>query len=195
MFFRDLKMKAGAVKAVTLADVHMPVRLGHGDAEKLFAEPLKQPLAAAGLGTVMGCMRRKRANGEVIGVDLYLGLRHPSAETLKTVARMLEHLSAPLGSSIRLSDAQGTPLLFGRSEGLELSIARDAIPNAEACRKLSKICNRAIEKIGVTRGWAEQGGRTRFFFYSEDIAAMQEGLLNILSGYPEYHGASLRRLA
>lgn len=195
MFFRDLKMKAGEVKAVTLADVHLPVRLGHGDAEKLFAEPLKQQLAAASLGTVMGCMRRKRANGEVIGVDLYLGLRRPNADTLKTVAGMLEQLSAPFGSSIRLSEAQGTPLLFGRSEGLELSIARDAIPNAEACRKLSKICHHAIGDLGVTRGWTEQDDRTRFFFYSEDFATMQETLLSVLANYPEYHGASLRRVA
>lgn len=195
MFFRDLRMKAGAVKAVTLADVHMPVRLGHGDAEKLFADPLKQQLAAAALGTVMGCMRRKRANGEVIGVDLYLGLRNPSLDTLRTVADMLERLSAPFGSSIRLSDAQGTPLLFGRSEGLELSLAKDAIPNAEACRKLSRICLHAIGKIGVDRGWTEQDGRTRFFFYGDDFLRMQEGLLSILSNYPEYHGASLRRLA
>lgn len=195
MFFRDLKHKSGAVQPVTLADVHMPVRLGHRDAQKLFGDPLKDQLAAAGLGTVMGCMRRKRANGSVIGVDLYLGLRRPGLATLKAVAGMLEALSAPFGSSIRYSDAQGTPLLFGRSEGLELSVANSATPNAEACRKLSKLCYRAIGNIGVNRGWVEREGQTHFYFYGEDVTAMQNGLVRVLSNYPEYSGASLRRLA
>lgn len=195
MFFRDLKYKTGVAQPVTLADVHMPVRLGHRDAKQLFAEPLKERLAAAGLGTVMGCMRRKRANGTVIGVDLYLGLRRPGTETLKMVAAMLEDLSAPFGSSIRYTDAQGTPLLFGRTEGLELSVSTKAAPNAEACRKLADLCQSAISAVGVDRGWTEQDGRTRFFFYGEDLAAMQRGLVRILADYPEYSGASLRRLA
>ena len=195
MFIRDLKFKSGTAHAVTLADVNMPVRLGYRDAEALFANPLKQQLAATSLGTVMGCMQRKRANGSVIGVDLYLGLRKPGIATLKTVAGMLEELSAPFGSSIRFSDAQGTPLLFGRTEGLELSVASKTIPNAKACRKLADICHQATSSIGVNRGWVEQDGRTRFFFYSEDVSAMQQGLIRILSKYPEYSGASLKRLA
>lgn len=195
MMFRDLKFKTEKVHAVTLADVHMPVRLGHRDAEKLFADPLKQQLAAISLGTVMGCMRRKRANDEVIGVDLYLGLRQPGRSALETVAQLLEGLSAPLGSSIRFSDAPGTPLLFGRAEGLELSIANDVTPDADARRNLAEICREAIAKIGVNRGWVESEGQTRFFFYGEDFSAMKQGLSRILAEHPRFRDANLRRLA
>ncbi len=195
MLFRDLKHKTGQAHAVTLADVHMPVRLGHRDADKLFATPLKEQLAAASLGTVMGCMRRKRANGDVIGVDLYLGLRQPGRATLKTVADMLETLSAPCGSSIRFSDAPGTPLLFGRTEGLELTIANDLAPDADTRRALAELCRGAIAKIGVNRGWVEKDGQTRFFFYGEDFSAMKQDLARILSQHPQFSDASLRRLA
>lgn len=195
MMFRDLKFKPGKVHAVTLADVHMPVRLGHRDAKKLFQEPLKEQLAAAALGTVMGCMRRKRANGDVIGVDLYLGLRKPGRATLETVAGMLEELSAPFGSSIRFSDAHGTPVLFGKAEGIELSVANEAAPTAAARKELAQLCRRAMSRGGVNRGWSEADGRTRFFFYSEDFATMKEGIAKVLSDYPQFADASLRRLA
>ncbi|MEO1536486.1 MAG: hypothetical protein AAFR73_02050 [Pseudomonadota bacterium] len=195
MLFRDLKYKAGKAHQVTLADVHMPVRLGHRDADKLFATPLKEQLAAAALGTVMGCMSRKRANGDVIGVDLYLGLRQPGRPALKTVADMLELLSAPCGSSIRFSDAPGTPLLFGRTEGLELSVANRAAPNAETRRALADLCRTAIADASVNRGWVEKEGRTRFFFYGEDFASMKQDLARILADHPQFSNASLRRLA
>ena len=195
MLFREIKHKTGQAHSVTLADVHMPVRLGHRDAKKLFADPLKDQLAATSLGTVMGCMRRKRANGEVIGVDLYLGLRKPGRATLKTVADMLELLSAPCGSSIRFSDAPGTPLLFGRTEGLELSIANDRTPDADTRRELAELCRGAISKVGVNRGWVESDGHTRFFFYGENFAAMRDDLVRILADHPQFSDASLRRLA
>ncbi|MEM6386117.1 MAG: hypothetical protein AAF718_07770 [Pseudomonadota bacterium] len=195
MFFRNIKHKAGTAHQVTLADVHMPVRFGHRDADKLFAKPLKDQLAAASLGTVMGCMRRKRANGDVIGVDLYLGLRQPGRAALRTVADMLEALSAPCGSSIRFSDAPGTPMLFGRSEGLELAIANDITPDADTRRSLAELCRSAIAKSGVNRGWVESEGQTRFFFYGEDFASMKEDLARILSNHPQFSDASLRRLA
>ncbi|MEM7752432.1 MAG: hypothetical protein AAF230_03405 [Pseudomonadota bacterium] len=195
MKFRDLKFKTGKVHNVTLADVHMPVRLGHRDAEKLFTTPLKEQLAAMALGTVMGSMRRKRANGDVIGVDLYLGLRQPGRAALETVAALLEDLSAPCGSSIRFSDGPGTPLLFGRAEGLELAIANDVTPDADARRDLAALCHQAIHKIGVNRGWIEKDGHTRFFFYGEDFATMRQDLARILSDHPQFRDAALRRLA
>lgn len=195
MLFRNLKHKKDTAHQITLADVHMPVRLGHRDAEKLFANPLKDQLAAAALGTVMGCMRRKRANGAVIGVDLYLGLRQPGRASLETVAGMLEALSAPFGSSIRFSDAPGTPLLFGRAEGLELAIANDFAPDADTRRALAELCRSAIASIGVNRGWVDQDGQTRFFFYGEDFAAMKQDLVRVLANHPQFSDASLRRLA
>lgn len=195
MLFRDLKHKTGTAHEVTLADVHMPIRMGHRDAKALFATPLKDQLAAASLGTVMGCMRRKRANGDVIGVDLYLGLRQPGRAALQAVADILETLSAPCGSSIRFSDAPGTPLLFGRTEGLELTIANDVTPNADARRALAELCRDAIQKGAVNRGWVEKDGQTRFFFYGEDFSTMRKDLARILSGHPQFSDASLRRLA
>lgn len=195
MFIRDLRLKRGRVQDIVLANVHLPVRLGHRDAAKLFAEPLKAQLAATGLGIVLDCTLRKRDSGEVIGVDLSIGLRDISTSAIARITPMLEQLAAPCGSSLRLVDAPGTPILFGRAEGLELSVDRDAAPTAEARRDLAHLCRAAIETIGVNRGWVEKDGRTRFFFYGEDLTAMRERLMHILSEHPRYSGASLRRLA
>ena len=195
MFFKNLKMKQGVTLSVTLAEAHLPVRLGHRDADKIFGDPLRAQLAAAGLGVLNDCRLRLSYKGEITGVDLFLGLRDGSRDGLKTVTRMLEALKAPLGSSIRLSDGFGDPLIFGTTEGLELSIASEATPNAETRRELALTCRKAMENNAVSRGWARRKGETVFYFYGESFSQMQETLTQILSGHPRFAGAVTRRLA
>lgn len=195
MFFRDLRMKRGAVLDVTLAEVHLPVRLGHRDAGKLFAEPLKAKLAAAGLGTVQGVTLRQRGTGEVVGVDLQLALTDASRQALRTVTGMLEALAAPLGSAIRVSGGTGRPIIFGRAEGLEVSVGVEDAPDAEARRELAMVCRDAIDTIAVNRGWARTDGRTRLFFYGEDTKAMKRNLGEILAEHPRFGTAKVKRLA
>ncbi len=195
MFFRDLIHKPGKTLDVQLANVHLPVKLGHRDAKKLFADPLKDQLAAASLGTVIDCKRRVRANGLVNGVDLYLGLTRTTSDALLSVTRMLEILSAPCGSSIRLSEGVGDPILFGRTEGLELSIETEAAPDADARRELAMTCREAIEAISVSRGWNVSDERTQFYFYGEDFSEMKSRLSRTLRDHPLYADAMLRRVA
>ena len=195
MFFRDVKPKEGATVEVVLADVHLPVKLGHRDAPKLFAEPLKAQLAVAALGTVLDCRRRTWANGVVKGVDLLLGLRDPSQDGLLSVACMLNALAAPCGSSIRLADGIGSPIPFGRTEGLELSIGSDVTPDAEARRDLAMTCKDAIEQIGVSRGWDTSQDRTLFYFYGENFEEMKARLSQTLIEHPQYGDARLKRVA
>lgn len=195
MFIRDIKFKTGQIHDIHLAEVHLPVRLGHRDARRIFAEPLKAQLAATAMGTVMECKLRKRANEDVIGVDLFLGLTQTSKASLKLVTEMLEQLSAPLGSSIRLSDAPSSVMTFGRAEGIELSVDQSTTPNAEARRNLAELCRGALRNLGVNRGWVEKNGRTSLFFYGENYLAMETGLAKVLDAHPVYSRASLRRLA
>lgn len=195
MFFRDLKPKAGAIIDVTLAEAYLPVKLGHRDASAIFAEPLEQQLAAAGLGVVTGCEMRQRVGGEVHGVELYLGLRDTSRPTLELVGRMLERLSAPCGSSIRIVDGVGEPVLFGVTEGLELSVGTNIAPDKDARRDLVRACRDAMSEIAVSRGWTRNEDRTLFYFYGESYAEMRESLIRILESHPRFAGAALRRMA
>lgn len=194
MFFRDLKPKTDVTLDVALARVHLPVRLGHRDARKSFAEPLARQLAAAGLGVVTECTAHGSAPADVFGVDLHLGLTRADRATLETVARMLEHLAAPCGSSIRLAEG-GQPLVFGASEGLELSLEADAAPTAEARRGIARTCADALREDGVFRGWVERGGKTVFFFYGQDFTRMRARLAEALSGNPQFRSALTRRMA
>ena len=195
MFFKDLKPKPGAVIETILVNVHLPVKLGHKDANKLFAEPLKAQLAAASLGTVLDCRLRKRASGSVRGVDLYIGLRDATQDALLTIARMLEALSAPCGSSIRMADGIADPLVFGTTEGLEMSIASHLAPGPDERRDLAKTCHDAIGSMGVSRGWDQFDDRTKFYFYGEDFSEMKERIGKRLQGHPRYGDALLRRMA
>ena len=195
MFFRDVKPKRGVAVDVTLANVHLPVKLGHRDASKLFAEPLRAQMSVAALGTVLECRSRIWANGSVKGVDLLLGLRDHSIDGLRTVVRMLDALAAPCGSSIRLAEGVGNPILFGRTEGLELSVDTQVTPDADARRDLAMTCKHAIEKIGVSRGWDTRNDRTRFYFYGENFEEMKTRLARILAEHPAYGDALLRRVA
>lgn len=195
MFFRDLKPKTNVKLKVTLAEAHLPVRMGHRDAAQIFAKPLGAQLMATGRGTVIDCRAQERGVQNIVGVDLYLGLTDASRNGLETVARMLDHLSAPCGSSLRLSDAfSSDPIVFGSNEGLEVSIQNQAAPNADARRELALTCKSAVEDIGVSRGWAQSNGRTRLYFYGESFAEMQHRLASILKGHPRFGTAITRRM-
>ncbi len=195
MFFRNLRPKKGVTLDVTLTEVHLPVKLGHRDATKIFADPLKKQLAAAGLGSVLDCRLRTRNSGDVIGVDLTLGLTDPSLSAQRTVAGMLEYLAAPCGSSIRIVDGTDDPVIFGVTEGLELSIGTNAAPDADARRDLAMTCRSAMEHLGVSRGWVEKQGRTHFYFYGESFVEMRQSLAKILEEHPRFAQATLRRMA
>lgn len=195
MFFRDLKLKKGSTHSVILADVHLPVRLGHRDAQKVFGAPLIAQLAATSLGTVLSCDTRKRASGAAIGVDIGLGLRDVSEGALKTVAGMLEALSAPCGSSIRLTDGIGDPLLFGVTEGLEIAVETPRTPTPEMRRELALTCRQALETRGVSRGWDLKRDKTVFYFYGESYAEMRARLARVLKATDRFGEATFRRMA
>lgn len=195
MFFRDLKPKKDVTLDVTLAQIHMPVRLGHRDAAKVFGVPLSQQLAAASLGTITGIEERTRTGDDIHGVDIYLGLTDASRPALQTVGRMLEYLSAPCGSSIRLTDAPGDPVLFGVTEGLELSIRNKNAPDAEGRKALAETCRDAIRDLAVSRGWSRRAHRTLFYFYGENFADMKASLTEVLERDPRFSTASMRRMA
>lgn len=195
MFFRDLKFKKGPALKVMLADIHLPVRLGHRDMEKTFIAPFAQQLAAAGLGTVTGFEPLRQTDSDIAGLNIYVGLTDGSKGALETVARMLEHLHAPYGSSIRLTDTPGDPLLFGVTEGLELSIGTEVAPDATARKDLVQTCRTAIADHAVSRGWARRADRTSFYFYGTRFDEMKERLTNVLEDDPRFASAVLRRLA
>lgn len=195
MFFRDLKKKPGQTMKVILADVHLPVKMGHRDAEKVFGAPLDAQLAALNLGSVLGCEARKRASGAAIGVDIALGLNDASENALKTVASLLETLSAPCGSSIRLSEGVGDPHLFGATEGLEVAIGTPQTASPDARRELAHTCTGALKNTGVSRGWERQQDQTVFYFYGESYADMRERLARVLKASTEFGDATIRRMA
>ena len=181
MFFRDLKPKKGVVLDVTLAEVHLPVRLGHRDAESVFAVPLGRQMAALNMGIVTGCRATERDPGVFTGVEITLGLTDPSRKGLEAVAAILNRLHAPCGSSIRLAEG-GIPTVFGTTEGLELSVDSTFAPDADSRRDVAKVCVEALKGQGVFRGWARQDHRTVFYFYGSDFIRMQERLSETLTG-------------
>ncbi len=194
MFFRDLTPKKDVSLEVSLVRVHLPVRLGHRDAEKSFAVPLARQLAAAGLGVVTGCSAFESAPADIFGVDLHLGITNASRENLMVIVRMLEHLAAPCGSSIRLVEG-GEPIVFGVSEGLELSIDSEITPNAEARRNVAQTFSTALKNEGIFRGWVQRGTDTVFYFYGEDFGKMRARLDEVLTTHPRLRSAMTRRMA
>jgi hypothetical protein len=195
MFFRDLKPKPGVTIAVTLVHVHLPVKLGHRDAVATFIGPLSQQLAAANLGAVTGFEPRREGQDEISGLDIFLGVTDPSRSSLETIARMLEFLQAPCGSSIRLSDSISDPVMFGVTEGLELSITSEVAKDPGARKALIETCRDAIQNHAVSRGWTRRNDRTLFYFYGENFARMKENLSQALDDDPRFSGVVLRRMA
>ena len=194
MFFRDLKLKGGSSFEVVLAEARLPVRLGHRDAKVVFGDPLARQLAVAGLGAVTDVRAHQKAPDDISGVTLFLGLRDPSHGGLKTVTNMLENLHAPLGSSLRFSFG-GDPVVFGVTEGLELSVASVEAPDAGSRRHLARTCTKAMDGFAISRGWTQRADRTIFYFYGESFQRMHASLSRLLNADPGFASAIARRLA
>lgn len=193
MFIRNVQPKDGVKLDVVLANVRLPVRLGQRDANRAYADPLKQQMTVTSLGTVLDCRSRKRSNGQIKGVDIYLGLRDPSQNGMLKIAHLLEALAAPCGSSIRLAEGLDAPILFGRTEALELQI--DAAEDADACNTLARSCGAALDNAGVSRGWSRVDESTRFYFYGESFDEMKARLDALLDENPDYDSAAIQRVA
>ncbi len=194
MFFRDLAMKSGATKNVSLAEVRLPVRLGHRDANTAFGEPFSRQLAAAGLGSVTEVKPHEASPSEICGITIYLALTDTSKTALNSIARMLEHLHAPAGSSVRLT-VGGDPVVFGQSECLELSIDSEKAADADSRRDLARTCASAMKDFAVSRGWTNRAGRTIFYFYGDSFQRMQSRLDRLMEENPTLASAKARRLA
>jgi len=194
MFFRDLAMKSNVTKDVSLAEVRLPVRLGHRDANTAFGEPFARQLAAAGLGTVTQVKAHEASPSEICGITMYLALTDTSKTAFNSIARMLEHLHAPAGSSVRLT-VGGDPLVFGQAECLELSIDDEKASNADARRDLARTCASAMKDFAVSRGWSKRAGRTVFYFYGESFQRMQNSVTRLIEENPTLATATARRLA
>ena len=113
---------------------------------------------------------------------------------METIGRMLEMLHAPAGSSIRLT-VGGDPLIFGASEGLELSIASGDAKDAAARRDLAKMCSTAMKDFAINRGWTKRAERTIFYFYGDSFQRMQTTLTRLIEDHPHLATATARRLA
>ncbi|MDD9923535.1 MAG: hypothetical protein OXQ92_14855 [Boseongicola sp.] len=194
MFFRDLQMKKGVQLDVSMAEVRLPVRLGHRDAQATFAEPLSQQLAAASLGMVSEIKAHETAPSDICGITMYLAMTDVSRRSLETVGGMLTQLHAPIGSSIRTSIG-GEPVLFGGAEGLELSVDTAVTPDAICRKELAKSCALAMKDFAISRGWARRADRTLFYFYGESFQRMQDTIERLTQSDPSFSTATARRLA
>lgn len=193
MFFRDLKLKQTTID-VTFVEARLPIRMGHRDASKVFAEPLNRQLAATAMGTLTKVRAHEAGPDDICGVTLYLGLRDASREGLTNVAHMLEFLHAPYGSSIRRADG-GEPILFGIAEGLEISVDSALAPDAPSRRDLAKTCSDAMKGLAINRGWIKRADQTVFYFYGENVRSMQDRLRDAFESHPVLATARARRMA
>lgn len=193
MFFRNLTLKKNAVLSVTPVHVMLPVRLGNGDASTVFAEPLAAQLAAAGLGGVAECRARLKTCGEPEGVDLFLALTDVSNDALQTVVRMLEHLGAPKGSSLRPVDG-GPAVTFGRAVGIGIYVDSRAAAGNEKLQRVTSACVDALGETAILQGTARVEDRIALYFYGRDYKSMKTALARRLKSIPELQSAVTRRL-
>ena len=194
MFFKALKRKpASDSEPVRLhaALAVLPVKIGDQDAEDVFARPLAQQLLATGLGTVTGAHKRYAKSGESHAVALEMSLVRADLGTLKEVARLLEHLDAPLGSSIFFTET-GTTHLFGRTEGL--GIFADATLGEDDRFALLEACTDALGADAVYQGSAIVDKNQVFYFYGDSFNTMQNALSYVMRHDPRCSGAFARRL-
>lgn len=194
MFFKALRKKPvdeAAPVRLHAAVAVMPVKIGGEDPEAVFARPLGQRLLATGLGTVTGSHKRYSKAGEGQAVAIEMSLVSADLGTLKSVARLLEDLDAPLGSSISFTET-GTSHLFGCTEGLGVFIDAEATEDAQF--EALEACTDALGGEAVFQGSGTVGPSKIFYFYGDSFNTMQNALSYVLQHDPRCRGAVARRL-
>lgn len=193
MFFRDLKPKTDVTLMVYPVHAHLPVRLGNHDASEVFGAPLADRLMAAGLGHVTECRARIRNRTETEGVDLFLSLTSITDDAFATVARILEGLGAPQGSTMRMVDG-GPVTTFGRSVGMGVYIDDSRGTDARGVRRMADACVKSMNDAATLAGTARVQDRIAFYFYGDDYAAMRRNLSEGKARHPALRSVVTRRL-
>lgn len=195
MFFRAMRKKPTPDDATPVrlhaATAILPVKIGKEDPEEVFGKPLDDRLRATGLGTVTGTHARYAKSGEGQSIALELALARASLTTLKDVARLLEALDAPLGSSITIAET-GTTHVFGTTEGMGIYIPSTS--NDDDRYALLEACTDALGADAIYQGNATVGENQVFYFYGDSFNTMQNALRYTMLHDPRCQGAVARRL-
>lgn len=148
-----------------------------------YDDPLDEFLQERSAGSVEGGGTMLGANGEVQFADVEVELHDP--DQLELLARVLELLGAPRGSSLTAGD-RTVPV--GRLEGLGLYLNGADLPaEVYATSDVNQVIARLGELLGHAgelHGWWEGPRETALYFYGPSYDAMAQLLSDYVATEP-----------
>lgn len=182
------RRSAPASRARVLALIHLNSRLQPMHRGSVFEDPLDELLAkhAPGSSVVGGGTEFTPETGP-LSCDTEVELAGDPAETLARVVDILEHLGAPVGSWVQISNGEtvGERIPFGVTHGFALSLDGVSLPDevyqTNDINDLIAALASELGDAGELHSWWEGGERTALYFYGTD----PERLRTVLESAPE----------
>ncbi|MEM6636011.1 MAG: hypothetical protein AAF667_08985 [Pseudomonadota bacterium] len=188
MLIKSLRLKSPS-QARHAAEAWLPIALSTPDAEAAFAAPLGRRMATLGIGQVTGTKPRAGDAGAGISLDLMLASNHE--RILTTIARHLEDLDAPVGSSVGFAGSTGR-VNFGRAEALGLFLGS---VDDTARLDVLEACVDALDAAGRYHGSIRKGHDQVLVFTGDNFNAMVNALRFVIASHPACPEAFTRRLS
>jgi hypothetical protein len=171
-----------------VANVHLNSRLQPKHRGSVFEDPLDELLArhAPGCQVVGGGTEFTPESGP-LSCDTEVKLAGDPEQALAVVIDVLEHLGAPVGSWVQLSDGEdlGERRPFGVTHGLALSLDGTSLPdevyeNNDINDLIGELTS-ALGDDGEMQSWWRGPERTALYFYARDL----EHLRGVLESAPQ----------
>lgn len=172
---------------------YLPVRIGSRAAETTFAMPLERRMKAAGLGLVEDCRPRLAEDGEIGGLDLFLGLTDQSDDAIHSVGTILESLGAPRGSRLRAVEG-GAEITFGQTAGMAVYVKPRHVRAPDRAERIARLCIDAIGGAARYHAKDDVANHMALYFYGDSLRRMKDGLDRVQPRHPALKDAVARRL-
>lgn len=150
---------------------------------------VKMLLEKAGIGTLgEGGGTLQLPSGEVKECDFDVLLRDDAADTIKTLANILNRVGVPKGSEIIVDGDEEKRVPVGTFEGLALYLNGTDLPDEvysnNDVNDLIELLDGALGEAGYLLSWWEGPRESALYFYGESFEKMRSLVLPVTAEQP-----------
>ncbi|MGF1445811.1 MAG: hypothetical protein ACFBRM_06375 [Pikeienuella sp.] len=178
--------------------LRLNARLEPMDRFESFEDPIRERMAAAGLGDVTGGGTPLTPGEEIPFVELELALADARPETLDRLVDLLEAVGTPKGSKL-IDETTHAEREVGRAEGIGVYLNATDLPDevyeSTDADTVIEMATEALGDAGRYVGFRELPTEVALYFYGDSAEELERLIAPLRERYPLCQKARITRIA